>query len=92
MKGVNFVTNTKGRKIAVQIDIQLLMKSNQDLIDVIIAVSRKDDEDVSWERAKKELKKSKNQWCQKDCQSNYKFCKSSFSENTRIMSLTSSGN
>ena len=57
MKGVYFVTNTKGRKIAVQIDMQLLMKSNQDLIDIIIAESRCDYEDVSWAQAKEELTK-----------------------------------
>jgi hypothetical protein len=59
MKGVNFVTNTKGKKIAVQIDMQVLMKNHQNLFDIIIAENRKADEDVPWEQAKKELKKAR---------------------------------
>ena len=63
MKGVNFVTNNKGKKIAVQIDMKLLKKNSEhlaDFFDVIIAVSREDSEDISWENAKRDLKKIKN--------------------------------
>jgi hypothetical protein len=58
MKGVSFVTNDKNQKIAVQIDLKVLEKHQEaieDLLDTIIAESRKDDEDVEWERAKREL-------------------------------------
>ena len=61
MKGISFVTNEKNEKIAVQIDMKTLEKHQEaieDLLDVIVAENRKDDEDVSWEKAKKQLKKS----------------------------------
>ena len=61
MKGVSFVTNSKNKKIAVQIDLKQLQRHQHDIedfLDVIIAENRKDDEDVSWEDAKKELKKA----------------------------------
>ena len=61
MKGVSFVTNDKNEKIAVQIDMKVLERHQEeieDILDVIIAENRKDDEDVSWEAAKRELKKS----------------------------------
>ena len=59
MKGVSFVTNEKNEKIAVQIDLKQLQRHQQeieDFLDIIIAENRKDDEDVSWEAAKRELK------------------------------------
>jgi len=61
MKGVSFVTNEKNERIAVQIELKTLNKHQdavEDLLDAIIAESRKDDEDVSWEDAKKELTKA----------------------------------
>jgi hypothetical protein len=61
MKGVSFVTNSKNEKIAVQIDLKQLQRHQHDIedfLDIIIAENRKDDEDVSWEDAKKELKKA----------------------------------
>ena len=47
MKGVSYVTNDKNEKIAVQIDLKTLGKHQEaveDLLDIIIAESRKDDE------------------------------------------------
>ena len=47
MKGVNFVTDASNKKVAVQIDIKLLEKFDDDLedfIDGIIAESRKNEE------------------------------------------------
>ena len=47
MKGVNYVTDASNKKIAVQIDLKLLEKYDEemgDLIDGIIAESRKDEE------------------------------------------------
>ena len=61
MRGVSFVTNDKNERTAVQIDMKVLQKHQQnteDILDVIIAESREDDEDVSWEQAKKELKQA----------------------------------
>jgi hypothetical protein len=61
MKGVSFVTNVKNEKIAVQIDLKQLQRHQheiEDILDVMIAENRKDDEDVSWEDAKRELKKA----------------------------------
>jgi hypothetical protein len=61
MKGVSFVTNDKNEKIAVQIDLKVLGKNQEeieDMLDIIVAEGRKDDADVSWTAAKKELKKA----------------------------------
>jgi len=61
MKGVSFVTNDRNEKVSVLIDLKTLSKHQddiEDMLDVIIAESRKDDEYVSWEDAKKELKKA----------------------------------
>lgn len=61
MKGVSFVTNEKNEKIAIQIDLKTLGKQRdavEDLLDIVIAESRAADEDISWENAKKELRKS----------------------------------
>ena len=59
MKGVRFVTNEKDEKVAVQIDLKTLGRHQstvEDILDVLVAESRKNDEDISWEQAKKELK------------------------------------
>lgn len=61
MKGVSYVTNEKNEKIAVQIDLKVLGKNQEaieDILDGIVAESRVEDEDVSWDKAKKQLKKS----------------------------------
>ena len=61
MKGVSFVTNDKNEKVAVQIDLKTLEKHQEeieDILDVIVAENRKDDDDISWTAAKKELKKA----------------------------------
>ncbi len=47
MKGVNYVTNADNKKVAVQIDLKLLEKYDdemEDLIDGIIAEARKGEE------------------------------------------------
>lgn len=61
MKGVSFVMNDKNERVAVQIELKALTKHQEaieDFLDAIIAESRKDDEDISWEDAKKELRKA----------------------------------
>lgn len=60
MKGVNYVTDAGNKKVAVQIDLKLLEKYDEeleDLIDGIIAESRKEEERVPLEEVIKRLKK-----------------------------------
>lgn len=60
IKGISFVTNENNEKIAVQIDIKTIIKHHNeiaDFLDIIIANSRKDDEDINWSNAKEEMKK-----------------------------------
>lgn len=59
MKGICFLTNEKNEKIAVQINLKRLEEYQgeiEELLDVIIAQSRKDDLEVSWEELKQQLK------------------------------------
>ena len=58
------MTNEKNEIIAVQIDLKTLAKHQEaleDFLDIVISENRKTDEDVSWEKAKKELKKSRKE-------------------------------
>ncbi|HZH96849.1 MAG TPA: hypothetical protein VEY06_13230 [Flavisolibacter sp.] len=60
MKGVSYVTDDKNKKIAVQIDLKLLRKFDEeveDLIDGIIAESRKDEERIPLKEVITQLKK-----------------------------------
>ncbi len=60
MKGVNYVTDASNKKVAVQIDLKLLEKYDEeieDLIDGIIAESRKDEERKPLNEVIKGLKK-----------------------------------
>lgn len=60
MKGIGFITDENNRKKAVVIDLKTIAQHEEDVhefIDVLIAESRKDDEVISWEDAKKQLKK-----------------------------------
>jgi hypothetical protein len=60
MKGVNYVTDASNKKVAVQIDLKLLEKYDEeieDLIDGIIAESRKEEERKPLDEVIKSLKK-----------------------------------
>ncbi len=60
MKGVNYVTDGSNKKVAVQIDLKLLEKYDEeieDLIDGIIAESRKEEERKPLDEVIKSLKK-----------------------------------
>jgi len=60
MKGISYITDDKNRKKAVVIDLKTIEDHDNDVhefIDVLIAESRKNDEMISWENAKKQLKK-----------------------------------
>ena len=59
MKGVSYITDNKNRKKSVIIDLKTIEQNEEevhDLIDVLIAESRKDDELIDWGEAKKQLK------------------------------------
>ncbi len=60
MKGVNYVTDASNKKVVVQIDLKLLEKYDEeieDLIDGIIAESRKEEERKPLDEVIKSLKK-----------------------------------
>lgn len=60
MKGVSYITDSKNNKKAVVIDIKTIEKHEEEVhefIDVLIAESRKNDEKMSWDDAKKLLNK-----------------------------------
>lgn len=56
MKGINFVTNEKNERIAVQIDLDKYSELWEDFYDVLISESRKDDETISLDSLKDELR------------------------------------
>jgi hypothetical protein len=60
MKGVNFITDEKNRKKAVIIELKTIenhQEDVEDLLDVIVAESRKDEPKRSWDDVKKSLTK-----------------------------------
>ena len=60
MKGVDFITDDKNRRKAVVIDIKTIERHPEeieDLIDVIVAESRRDEPKRSWDDVKKSLRK-----------------------------------
>ena len=60
MKGISYITDTKNHKKSIVIDIKDIVKNEEEIhefIDVLVAESRKNDELISWEDAKKQLKK-----------------------------------
>lgn len=50
-----FVTNDKGRKVAVVIPIKEYEELMEDMIDLAACLEHRDDESVPWEQVKKEL-------------------------------------
>ena len=56
MKGINFVTNDENRKVAVLIDLKEHGELWEDFYDGLIAEQRKDDDLISLEQLKQELK------------------------------------
>ena len=61
MKGISFVTNEKNEKIAVQIDLKAIEKHQEaieDLLDGIIAESRKEEEKIPLSKVISKLKKT----------------------------------
>ncbi len=61
MKGVSIILDETRKKRYVQIDVDVLdaeREAVEDLLDVIIAENRKDDEMIPWQKAKAELRKA----------------------------------
>ena len=61
MKSVTFLTDKKNNRDILQIDLKILSKHPEeveDLVDVIVSESRKNEKDISLEEAKKILKKN----------------------------------
>ena len=59
MEGISYITDTHNRKKAVVIDLKAIEDHEEDvhdLIDTLIAESRKSDELIDWEKAKSDLK------------------------------------
>ncbi len=50
-----FVTNDKGRKVAVVIPIKEYEELMEDMIDLAACIECRDDESLPWEQVKKEL-------------------------------------
>lgn len=60
MKGISYLTDEKNKKKAVVIALDAIQKNEEEIhefIDVLVAESRKGDEMINWEEAKKRLKK-----------------------------------
>ena len=60
MKGISYLTDSDNHKKAVVIDLKSITKNEEEiheLIDVLVAESRKEDALIDWDTAKKHLKK-----------------------------------
>jgi len=58
MKGVNLIADDKSEVKSVMIDLKTIRNNHEDvheLIDTLVAESRKEDETISWDKAKKLL-------------------------------------
>jgi hypothetical protein len=58
MEGIHFVTNEKGKKIAVQIDLERYGDAWEDLYDQLVAEQRSDDKREPYEAVRKRLIKA----------------------------------
>jgi len=57
MTGISFLTNEKGKKIAVQIDLLKVNKIWEDFYDCLLVEERKTEKRVKWENVKAKLDK-----------------------------------
>jgi hypothetical protein len=60
MKGVSYITDASNKRTAVLIELKTIerhQKDVEDLLDALVAESRKDEPKRSWEEVKKSLKK-----------------------------------
>ena len=56
MEGINFLTDDKNNRIAVQIDLKKYSEIWEDFFDILIAEKRKGEETIPFEDAIKDLK------------------------------------
>ena len=66
MKGISYITDSKNKRKAVVINYDLLKNHEselEDLLDVLIAESRRDEESIPFETVLKSLKKKGKLWC-----------------------------
>ena len=61
MEGIQFVTNDKGKKVAVQIDLERYGKLWEDIHDQLVADSRANEKSVSFDVVKRRLERRKRQ-------------------------------
>jgi hypothetical protein len=61
MEGIQFVTNDKGKKVAVQIDLERYGKLWEDIHDQLVADSRAAEKSVPFEVVKRRLERRKRQ-------------------------------
>jgi len=59
MEGIQFVTNDKGKKVAVQIDLERYGKLWEDIHDQLVADSRANETSVPFEVVKRRLERRK---------------------------------
>jgi hypothetical protein len=60
MKGISYITDEKNRRKALVIDLKTFKKNEEeieDLLDVLIAESKKEEESIPFEQIMKSLKK-----------------------------------
>ena len=55
LEGINFVTDSNNKRIAVMIDLAKYGELWQDFYDLLLALARKDEEDLSLEEVRKQL-------------------------------------
>lgn len=60
MKGIQFVVNEAGEKQAVLIDLAQWGELWEDFYDVLVAHTRQDEEEVSWEELKQDIQAEAN--------------------------------
>lgn len=60
MKGLNYITDENGKRIAVQINLKQYGKLWEDFYDAIIIEQRKNEPRIPWEQAKQMLKNKKS--------------------------------
>ncbi|MFB2836259.1 hypothetical protein [Floridanema evergladense] len=60
MKGIQFVVNEAGEKQAVLIDLAQWGELWEDFYDLLIAHTRQDEEEVSWQDLKQEIEAQAN--------------------------------
>jgi hypothetical protein len=58
MEGIQFVTNDKGKKVAVQIDLERYGKLWEDIHDQLVAEERTNEKRVPYETVRKRLVRS----------------------------------